>query len=59
MFGTPLPPSMYSRIDRQTLVPLAGFRFPPNPLLRNPEPQAIFKKRQVFDRGLPIVIVRS
>jgi len=47
----PPPPSMYPRIDRQTLVPLAGFRFPPNPLVPNPEPQAIFKERQVFDRG--------
>jgi len=33
-------------------VPRAGFRFPPNPFLQNPEPQAIFHERQVFDRGL-------
>jgi len=52
VLGTPPPPSIYSRIDRKTLVPLAGFRFPPNPLLQNPEPQAIFHERQVFDRGL-------
>jgi alpha/beta hydrolase family protein len=50
-FDTPPPPSMYSRIDRKTLVPLAGFRFPPNPLLQDPEPQAIFKRRQLFYRG--------
>jgi hypothetical protein len=51
VLGTPPPPSKYSRIDRQTLVPLAAFRFPPNPLLQNPEPQTIFHERQVFDRG--------
>ena len=50
-FGTPPPPSMYSRIDRKTLVPLGKFAFPSNPLLRNPEPQAIFHRRQLFDRG--------
>jgi hypothetical protein len=50
-FGTPPPPSMYSRIDRKTLVPLGKFVFPPNPLLPNPEPQAIFHRRQLFDRG--------
>jgi hypothetical protein len=48
---TPPPPSMYPRIDRQTLVPLVKFVFPPNPLLPNPEPQTIFHHRQLFDRG--------
>jgi hypothetical protein len=50
-FGTPPPPSTYSRIDRKTLVPLAKFLFPPNPLLPNPAPQTIFHRRQLFDRG--------
>jgi hypothetical protein len=51
--GTRPPPSMYARIDRKTLVPLANFRFPPNPFLRNPEPklESIFHHRQLFDRG--------
>lgn len=49
--GTPPPQSMYPRIDRKTLVPLAGFSFPANPLLRNPEPQAIFHEHQLFYRG--------
>lgn len=50
-FGTPPPPSLYPRIDRNTLVPLGKFVFPPNPLLPNPEPQTIFHRRQLFDRG--------
>jgi hypothetical protein len=34
-------------------VPLANFRFPPNPFLRNPEPElaSIFHYRHVSDRG--------
>jgi hypothetical protein len=50
-FGTPPPPSMYSRIGRKTLVPLAKFRFPSDPLLRTPEPQTVFHRQQLFYRG--------
>jgi hypothetical protein len=49
--GTPPPPSLYSRIDRKSLVPLANFVFPRNPLLPDPQLQTIFHKRQVFYRG--------
>jgi hypothetical protein len=50
-FDTPPPLSIYPRIDRKTLVPLGKFVFPSNPLLPNPEPQTIFARRQLFDRG--------
>jgi hypothetical protein len=49
--GMPPPPSLYSRLDRKSLVPLANFVFPHNPLLPNPQPQTVFHKRQVFYRG--------
>jgi hypothetical protein len=47
--GIEPPPSLYSRIDRQTLVPLAQLLFPTIPNVTGP--QGIVNTRFVYDRG--------